>query len=145
MTSGTVAGLLIADAVAGRENEWAGLFSSTRIGPVAQLPRLALENGRAGFAFFGDRVLKPGRRSIEDLAPGEGGIVSSADGKVAGYRDPTGELHAVSARCTHLGCQVRWNAAERSWDCPCHGSRFDVDGGILNGPAVRPLPPRRTG
>jgi Rieske Fe-S protein len=58
---------------------------------------------------------------------------------VAGYRDEDGALHAVSARCTHLGCLVAFNNAERSWDCPCHGSRFDVDGAVLQGPAVRPL------
>ena len=64
--------------------------------------------------------------------------------KVAGYRDEEGHLHAVSTRCTHLYCQVRWNSAERTWDCPCHGSRFTPDGAVLNGPAVRGLDPRPT-
>jgi Rieske Fe-S protein len=61
------------------------------------------------------------------------------------YRDEDGQLHAVSARCTHLGCLVAFNAAERTWECPCHGSRFDVDGKVLQGPAVRPLDPRDPG
>jgi Rieske Fe-S protein len=60
---------------------------------------------------------------------------------VAVSRDEHGELHAVSARCTHLGCIVSWNAAERTWDCPCHGSRFEAGGGVVQGPAVRPLSP----
>ena len=60
---------------------------------------------------------------------------------VAALRDADGVLHAVSATCTHLGCTVRWNGAERSWDCPCHGSRFDIDGSVLTGPAVEPLTP----
>jgi glycine/D-amino acid oxidase-like deaminating enzyme/nitrite reductase/ring-hydroxylating ferredoxin subunit len=145
MTSGTVAATLIADALTDRENEWAGFFSSTRLGPLGSLPKLVLENGRAGIAFVGERVIRRGTRPIGDLAPGEGGIVAVDGGKVAGYRDEDGDLHAVSARCTHLGCQVRWNAADRSWDCPCHGSRFGVDGDVLEGPAVRPLAGREMG
>ena len=71
--------------------------------------------------------------------PGEGKIVSRRGRQVALARDDDGALHAVSARCTHLGCILAWNAAERSWDCPCHGSRFAVDGDVLQGPAVKPL------
>jgi glycine/D-amino acid oxidase-like deaminating enzyme/nitrite reductase/ring-hydroxylating ferredoxin subunit len=139
LTAGTVAAMLINDAIAGRANAWAGLFSSTRVGPASSLPHLAAENGHAGLAFVAERILRPGRRPIDDLRPGEGGIVASSAGKVAAYRDEQGGVHAVSSRCTHLGCQVRWNAAERTWDCPCHGSRFAVDGEVLAGPAVRPL------
>lgn len=144
MTSGTLAAMLISDAIAGRRNEWAPLFSSTRVKPIAAGPRFLTENARVGYRMVADRVLSPGRRKIEDLAPGEGDIVTSKGQKVAGYRDDHGALHAVSTRCTHLGCQVAWNAAERSWDCPCHGSRFTPDGDILNGPATKPLPPRPT-
>jgi len=115
--------------------------SSTRIKPLAEAPRFAVENSRVGIRFVGDRVFSLKRRNIEDLAAGEGAIVYRDGRKVAGYRDDDGTLHAVSTRCTHLGCQVAWNAAERTWDCPCHGSRFSVDGEILNGPATRPLPP----
>jgi Rieske Fe-S protein len=77
--------------------------------------------------------------SAEPLAPGQGGLVEIADATVGGYRDPQGRLHAVKATCTHMGCPLHWNAAETSWDCPCHGSRFRYDGSILNGPAVTPL------
>jgi Rieske Fe-S protein len=76
---------------------------------------------------------------MKDLAPGEGSIVRHKGARVAAYRDPGGRVHAVSHRCTHLGCEVEWNSAERSWDCPCHGSRFGTDGGVLNGPATKPL------
>ena len=68
----------------------------------------------------------------------------TGDGRTAAYRDDDGELHAVSARCTHLGCTVRFNDAERSWDCPCHGSRFDLTGKVLEGPAVHDLERRVT-
>jgi glycine/D-amino acid oxidase-like deaminating enzyme/nitrite reductase/ring-hydroxylating ferredoxin subunit len=139
ITSGTVAGELLTDGILGRENPWSGLFSSTRIRPHAGAPRFLLENSRTGLRMVLDRVRDRGGRASEDLAPGEGDIVSHDGHKVAGYRDADGRLHAVSTRCTHLGCQVRFNSAEDTWDCPCHGSRFSVDGEILNGPATRPL------
>jgi len=142
ITAGTAAAAVISDAVLGRENDWSGLFSSTRIRPLQEAPRFVLENARVGFRFFAERVKQRGTRPIADLAAGEGAIVSAAGEKVAGFRDADGMLHAVSSRCTHLGCQVVWNAAERTWDCPCHGSRFDVDGSVLNGPAVKPLESR---
>jgi glycine/D-amino acid oxidase-like deaminating enzyme/nitrite reductase/ring-hydroxylating ferredoxin subunit len=144
ITAGTVAAMLMSDAILARENDWAGLFSSTRVRPLQEVPRFALENTRTGIRFFSDRLKHRGTRPVADLQPGEGDIVSAAGQKVAGFRDGDGDLHAVSSRCTHLGCQVVWNAAERTWDCPCHGSRFDVDGDILNGPAVKPLAPRPT-
>jgi nitrite reductase/ring-hydroxylating ferredoxin subunit len=112
MTAGTLAGMLLTDAITGRPNAWAPMFASTRIRPVAEARRFTTENGRVGLRM------------------------------VAGYRDESGALHAVSARCTHLGCQVAWNDAEHTWDCPCHGSRFRPDGAIIEGPATRPLDPR---
>jgi Rieske Fe-S protein len=139
MTAGTLAGMLTTDAVVGRDNAWAGLFSATRVKPLAEAPRFLIENSRVAFRFVADQITAPGRRSIGDLEPGEAGIVSDNGEEVAGYRDDRGGLHAVSARCTHLGCQVTWNAAEWTWDCPCHGSQFTPDGDILNGPATRPL------
>ena len=142
ITGGTVAAELISDRIAGRDNPAAKLFSSTRVKPLAEAPKFISENARVPFHMVGDRLRDRGDRPIEDLQPGEGAIVSAPSGKVAGYRDEAGELHAVSTRCTHLGCQVRWNGAERTWDCPCHASRFDVDGNVLNGPAVDPLAPR---
>ena len=142
MTGGTVAAELLADRIAGRDNPAAKLFSSTRIKPLAEAPKFISENARVPLHMVGDRLRDRGGRPIEDLEPGEGAIVSAPSGKVAGYRDPAGELHAVSTRCTHLGCQVRWNGAEWTWDCPCHASRFGVDGNVLNGPAVEPLAPR---
>ena len=139
ITSGTLAGMLVSDAILGRHNPWGGLFATTRIRPHAEAPRFLLENSRAGLRMVLDRVRERGGRPSDDLAPGEGDIVSHDGHKVAGYRDEQGGLHAISTRCTHVGCQVRFNSAERTWDCPCHGSRFTVDGDILNGPATRRL------
>jgi nitrite reductase/ring-hydroxylating ferredoxin subunit len=144
ITGGTVAAMLIRDAILGRQNPWAKLFSSTRFRPLAEAPKFTLENTQVGLHFAGDRLLQRGARPIEDLAPGEGDIVTARGRKVAGYRDEKGHLHAVSTRCPHLYCQVRWNAAERTWDCPCHGSRFTPQGSLLNGPAVSDLPQHPT-
>ena len=108
----------------------------------APLVTFVEENAKVGLHFVGDRLTKRGTRPIEDLAPGEGDIVRHAGEKVAGHRRDDGTLVAVSPLCTHLGCQVNWNTAERSWDCPCHGSRFAPDGEVLHGPAVHRLEPK---
>lgn len=79
---------------------------------------------------------------LEAIGRGEGGVVTRGDEKLAVWRDDAGELHAVSAACTHMGCTVTWNNADRTWDCPCHGSIFQADGDVIHGPAIEPLPPR---
>ena len=88
---------------------------------------------------MGDALARRPDRALADLAPGEGAIVAHDGERVAGHRRADGSLIAVSPRCTHLGCEVHWNAAETSWDCPCHGSRFRPDGTVLHGPAVHRL------
>jgi nucleotide-binding universal stress UspA family protein/nitrite reductase/ring-hydroxylating ferredoxin subunit len=80
-------------------------------------------------------------QSLSEIEPGEGGIVATGDHKVAVYRDERGNVTTLSARCTHMGCTVKWNAAEKTWDCPCHGSRYAPNGTVVNGPAERPLQP----
>ena len=77
--------------------------------------------------------------SFTGLARGEGKVVTFQDRKMALYKDDNGNLHAINPICTHLKCSVAWNAAERSWDCPCHGARYDADGEVLTGPADRNL------
>lgn len=139
MTGGTAAALLLSDLLLDRPNPWATLFDPNRITPRQSARKLVTENAQAGARFVRDRLAKPGTRSLDDLQPGEGDIVRLDGEKVAGYRDAAGELIAVSPRCSHLGCQVNWNSAERSWDCPCHGSRFAPDGAVLEGPAVHRL------
>ena len=139
MTGGTAAALLLTDLLQGHESPAASLFDPNRLTLRASAPRLVKENVKAGLRFVGDRLTKPGRRSAEDLRPGEGDIARLNGERVAAYRDEDGTLHAVSPTCTHLGCQVNFNAAERTWDCPCHGSRFAPDGRVLQGPAVHGL------
>lgn len=138
LASATFAAMILADRIAGRPNPWAQTFSPTRLSP-----RSAHELAQLGAKFaadmVGDRVRPPQARSSGGVPKGEARVLPDGLGKKGVYRDEDGTLHAVSLRCTHLGCLVRFNSAERSWDCPCHGSRFAVDGSVLEGPAVRPL------
>jgi glycine/D-amino acid oxidase-like deaminating enzyme/nitrite reductase/ring-hydroxylating ferredoxin subunit len=139
ITGGTAAALLLADLCLGREAQWADLFDPNRLTLRQSLPRLVSENAQVAARFVGDRLRHADPRPIENLRPGEGTILEHDGERVAAARDDDGTLHAVSPRCTHLGCIVQWNNAERSWDCPCHGSRFGLDGTVLEGPAVHRL------
>ena len=139
MTGGTAAAHVLADLLAGRASPAAELFDPWRTTVRASVVKLLQENAQVAARFVGDRLTKPGSREIDKLQPGEGDVVRHDGEKVAAYRDSDGALVAVSSRCTHLGCQVNWNRAERSWDCPCHGSRFAPDGRVLEGPAVHAL------
>jgi glycine/D-amino acid oxidase-like deaminating enzyme/nitrite reductase/ring-hydroxylating ferredoxin subunit len=135
------AAMILRDELLGRDNDWAHLYDATRLGPLSALSPFIKENVNVAFHFFADRVTRRALRPAADLAPGEGRVLARRQKQVAVSRDGDGSLHAVSARCTHLGCIVDWNDAERSWDCPCHGSRFAPDGKVLQGPATRPLQP----
>jgi len=142
LTNGTAAAMMLFDAITGRESPWLGTFDANRFKPLAAATSLVKENVNVGAHFFGDRLSPPDARSLEELEPDEGGIVTVEGERVAAYRDADGTVHGVSPICTHLWCQVKWNRAERSWDCPCHGSRFDVAGKVIQGPAVDDLPAR---
>ena len=100
-------------------------------------------NARVAADFLGDRVIPAPGSTASDLAPGDARVLRDGLGKTGVFRADDGTLHAVSLRCTHLGCLLRFNGAERSWDCPCHGSRFDIDGAVLEGPATSPLERKR--
>jgi glycine/D-amino acid oxidase-like deaminating enzyme/nitrite reductase/ring-hydroxylating ferredoxin subunit len=144
MTNGTMSGLLLADLVTGVENPWAELYDPNRVGPAATSAKTFVKENVAVAKQLVTGYVTPGDvASADQLGPGEAAVIRHGLAKTATFRDDDGVLHEVSARCTHLGCVVGWNAAERSWDCPCHGSRFDVDGAVLNGPAVEPLTPRK--
>jgi glycine/D-amino acid oxidase-like deaminating enzyme/nitrite reductase/ring-hydroxylating ferredoxin subunit len=142
LTSATVAGMVLADLIAGRDNDWAATFDPNRVS-LRSAHELAQLGAKFGFDFVTDRVKPAQAGAATDVPAGEARVVRDGLGKVGVYRDEEGGLHAVSLRCTHLGCLLRFNSAERSWDCPCHGSRFDVDGHVLEGPAVNPLARRR--
>jgi glycine/D-amino acid oxidase-like deaminating enzyme/nitrite reductase/ring-hydroxylating ferredoxin subunit len=134
MTFGTIGGMLVADLITGVENPWAKLFDPGRLHLRGAVTSYVTENADFPKHLVTDRVLS---RDVEpfDIANGEGKIVAVGGKKIAAYRDDAGSLHCLSPVCTHMKCDVAWNQAERTWDCPCHGSRFAPDGNVLNGPA----------
>jgi glycine/D-amino acid oxidase-like deaminating enzyme/nitrite reductase/ring-hydroxylating ferredoxin subunit len=143
MSGGVMAGGLIAELIEGRRPAWADLYDPRRLKTVLrEAPALLKQQAEVARHFVGDRLRPTHTDSVAEVAPGTAAVVRVRGSRCAVYRDEDGTVHAVSARCTHLGCLVAFNAAETTWECPCHGSRFDVDGAVLQGPAVRPLEPR---
>ncbi len=139
MTNGTAAGRLLSDLILGRENPYRSVYRPARLQLGASLGRLLSHNTHAAKHLIGDRTERRPRLDRSRLARGEAAVFTAQDEPVAAYRDEGGELHAVSAVCPHMGCLVSWNDGEQSWDCPCHGSRFDIDGTVLDTPAVDDL------
>jgi glycine/D-amino acid oxidase-like deaminating enzyme/nitrite reductase/ring-hydroxylating ferredoxin subunit len=138
LAMGTIAGQVLADRITGEDNPNADLFSPHRVS-LRGAPTLLQQNIQVAKDLVGDRLTPVDVAGTDDVATDTARVLPDRHGKKGVYRDPAGVVHAVSLRCTHLGCLLRFNGAERSWDCPCHGSRFDVDGAVLEGPATRPL------
>jgi Rieske Fe-S protein len=143
MTHGTIAGILIADLVMGRENPWARLYDPSR--KTIRAAGTYVKETANMAAQYGDWAKAGEVSSASRIGKDEGAILRQGVNLVAAYRDSRGLLHELSAVCPHLGCIVHWNSAARTWDCPCHGSRFDRTGKVLNGPANRDLTPIPTG
>lgn len=142
MTLGPYAGLLITDLILQREQPAANLFDPARLNVRAGAVSFVTENAAFPAHLVGDRLAHTETQdALIALKPGEGQVVSMQGEKVAAFRDAEGQLKLCSATCTHMGCLVHFNAADTSWDCPCHGSRFDVNGEVLAGPATRALAP----
>ncbi|WP_414470928.1 FAD-dependent oxidoreductase [Microvirga sp. M2] len=127
ISNGTAAGLTVAHEIATGSRPWGPLYR-----PDRPAPKDFHQNGDTQSLV--DDVAR--------IAPGEGGVIVRGDEKIAVWRDEGGGLHALSASCTHKGCTVTWNNADRTWDCPCHGSMFERNGAVIHGPAREPLPPR---
>jgi len=141
MTFGTLSGMVVADLILGRENKYAALLDATRVKPIAAAKDYITENVDFPKRFILDRIFRANveGHSVDDLSAGEGKILSIKGKKVALYRDESGHLDALSPVCPHMQCDVAWNTHEKSWDCPCHGSRFTCEGKVVNGPAVTNL------
>ena len=139
MTHGTIAAILISDLICGRENPWTTLYDPSRktLRPAVVADYVA-ENANV-VAQLTDYVTSGDERDKEKIDSGEGAILRQGAKKIAAYRDKQGQLHKFSAVCPHLKCIVRWDGCEKTWDCPCHGSRFDALGRVLNGPAISDL------
>jgi glycine/D-amino acid oxidase-like deaminating enzyme/nitrite reductase/ring-hydroxylating ferredoxin subunit len=128
ISNGTAAGMLIAQQILGELPEWASVYD-----PMRKAPR-KFNKGGDGQSYV---------HSLDDIEPGTGAVINLGRGKIAVWKEDDGTPHAVSASCTHKGCVVTWNNADRTWDCPCHGSIFAADGSVIHGPAVQPLAPKK--
>jgi glycine/D-amino acid oxidase-like deaminating enzyme/nitrite reductase/ring-hydroxylating ferredoxin subunit len=141
MTLGTVAGVMISDAILGRANPWTELFDPGRKALTRGLWDYLKENVDYPYYMIRDRFAGADARSLREVRRGQGKVIERKGAMVAAYRDDAGAVTLRSAICTHMGCTVAWNTAERTWDCPCHGSRFTPTGDVISGPAESPLPP----
>jgi Rieske Fe-S protein len=139
MTNGTAAAIILADSILGRENPWAPLFDSKRPVRRSALGSFLKENVSAGLHFVRDPFSRTDRTSVAELKAREGAMIRVRGRRTAVYRDEQGVLHGLSPICQHLYCLVDWNLAERSWDCPCHGSRYSGEGRVIQGPTTEDL------
>jgi len=142
MTHGTIAGMLITDQVMGRENPWEKLYDPSRKSlRMRSVFEFAKENVNVAGQFLSDYMTGGDAGSFDEIAPGEGAVLGIGPNKRAVYKDEQGGVHQRSALCAHLGCVVTWNGLEKTWDCPCHGSRYDRYGEVITGPANKGLAP----
>src|SRR5690348_15282905 len=139
MTHGTIAGLLIDDLINGRPNNWEGIYNPSRFKVFTSGKTFWSELVGGLKKYYETNPKHPDAVALSSIKPGEGKVIEVEGKKYGAYCDQDETLHLVNAKCSHLGCIVRWNNDEKSWDCPCHGSRFTYEGNILNGPAIKGL------
>lgn len=140
MTFGTLGAMMMVDRILSRDNPWRELFDTGRTKIRGGAWNYIRENKDYPYYKIRDRFAGAETRSLRAVKPGQGKIIDRGGQLVAAYREPDGTVIMRSANCTHMGCVVDWNEAERTWDCPCHGSRFKPDGAVISGPAESPLP-----
>lgn len=139
LTWGALAGMIIGDLILGRDNPWHERFDARRFTPDKSAKEWAMENASVTKHFVQDYLGLGKLKELDEVAPGQGRVATLDGEKLAIYRDEAGELSVLSAVCPHMKCLVHWNPAETTWDCPCHGSRFDTQGTVIEGPAYHPL------
>lgn len=143
ISNGAAAAMIIADLVMGRENPWADFFDASRIDVMHGAGKFVKGNAAVAAELIGN-LLTSKLKDMEALQPGEAAVMKIDGENMAVFRDETGQFHSTSAVCSHLGCLVGWNGIDRTWDCPCHGSRFELNGEVIHGPATRALKAERT-
>lgn len=136
---GTLAAMLLCDAITGKKNRCAELYSARRFAPLKSAGEFIKENTNVAAQMAKDLLTNLPETPLEELQPGEGRLIEYDGQKAAACRDAQGQLRLLSPFCTHMKCIVHWNRAEATWDCPCHGSRYAADGTVLEGPALHPL------
>jgi Rieske Fe-S protein len=138
LTFGTVAGMMAHDGALNLANPWKDIFNPERK-DVAGLVTAVREGIDYPLHYIADRLRTDRKTLPEGIEPGQGKVLLVKGRRLACSRTDNGELIALEAECTHMGCVVRWNVGEQTWDCPCHGSRFASDGAVIGGPAETPL------
>jgi glycine/D-amino acid oxidase-like deaminating enzyme/nitrite reductase/ring-hydroxylating ferredoxin subunit len=141
ITFGTISAVMARDWAADMKNPWKDLFDIDRKKIKGAIWNYLIENKDYPYYLIKDRLARAEADSVRELQPNSGMIIKSSKGKIAAYRDSKRKVHKLSAVCTHMGCIVRWNSAESTWECPCHGSRFKRTGEVIAGPAEESLSP----
>ncbi|MDQ3396085.1 MAG: FAD-dependent oxidoreductase, partial [Bacteroidota bacterium] len=136
---GTLSGMMISDMILGIENPYEKIYSPTRFTPKASAPKFFKENVDVAYQLVKDYLFYGDADEVKEIKVGQGKTIKLNNERLAAYRDESGTLNLVSGICPHMGCVVHWNNGEKSWDCPCHGSRFGVDGEVLEGPSFHGL------
>lgn len=139
MTTGTMAGHILADRIVGRDNPHAAIFDPARFKADPGLKNIVVENANVAKELISGKVGMT-HATADQLGTDEGSVVRHQGKRAGAYKDHSGKLFLVDTTCTHLGCEVEWNEGERTWDCPCHGSRYDYTGKVIEGPATQDLP-----
>jgi glycine/D-amino acid oxidase-like deaminating enzyme/nitrite reductase/ring-hydroxylating ferredoxin subunit len=137
MTNSMASAMLLSDLIIKGNSPFQEVYSPARKTTLASIGTLVSQNANVAKELIESKGSIP-TNNIE-IKPGEGKVILSDGQKTGAFRDDQGILHIVDTTCTHMGCELQWNSAERSWDCPCHGSRFNYEGDIIEGPAVKPL------
>jgi Rieske Fe-S protein len=139
MIFGTLSGCIISDIILGRKNEFVELYQPSRIKPIAGFKEFVKENANAVWHLISDRFSAEKIESLKEIQNGSGCLIDHDGKRLAVYKDENGKVHALNPTCTHAGCIVKWNQDEKSWDCPCHGGRYTIEGKILCGPPTKDL------
>jgi glycine/D-amino acid oxidase-like deaminating enzyme/nitrite reductase/ring-hydroxylating ferredoxin subunit len=140
ITHGTFSAVILDDLINGRKNKWAELYDPKRLKLIKNAPDYIKEGLNTAVQYI-DIITPPEVSSVDEIVPGSGAIMGNGMNKIAAYKDENGTMYKFSAVCPHLKCIVEWNNVEKTWDCPCHGSRFDFKGKVINGPALADLKP----
>ncbi|AWB46331.1 FAD-dependent oxidoreductase [Paenibacillus sp. CAA11] len=138
MTSGTLSALMLRDRIMKRDNRYAELFTPQRFKADPGVKNLVVQNAQVAKDLVAGKI-EMVHTKLDEVRPDEGAVVRHNGKRAGAYKDKTGKVHLVDTTCTHMGCELEWNAGERSWDCPCHGSRFSYTGEVMEGPATKPL------
>lgn len=138
MTSSMVSAIIISDMITGEENDFCQIFSANRFDITASIKNLVRDGVETAYNFIAQKISLP-MEIIENVNNGEGETIIYNGEKVGVYKDNDGKIYTVSTKCPHLGCELKWNVDDLSWDCPCHGSRFDYKGNLLDSPAIKEL------